>query len=86
MRFLLLIGLIFITSCRTAGEHKLKPQPIRDRSGRFVKVAVIDTGFDFASTWDKDSTPILCDEGHKSFIGDDKDNHGHGTSLSLSNS
>lgn len=54
-----------------------------------VKVAVIDTGFDFQSTWGSRTNddgllltrPKLCKTGHRSFT-DDKtlhDNHGHGT-------
>lgn len=54
-------------------------------SNNTTKIAVIDTGFDFYSTWKEQKNivrPILCKRGHKSFIvGDSKlnDNHGHGT-------
>lgn len=56
-----------------------------------IKVAVIDTGFDFDSTWgehlnkfDSDGyqlkKPKICKEGSKDFTGTDlKDRHGHGT-------
>lgn len=55
-----------------------------------IKVAIIDTGFDFKSTWrniDKTglSRPKLCNGGHIDFTRDEfdseylKDNHGHGT-------
>jgi subtilisin family serine protease len=81
MKYLLFISFIFMVSCETAGELKQKQPQIHKRSGRLIKVAVIDTGFDFNSTWDKNSTPILCDAGHKSFSGDDQDNHGHGTHI-----
>jgi subtilisin family serine protease len=56
---------------------------------RVIRVAVIDTGFDFKSTWKnagKDSDgvalkrPKLCKEGHKDFTNTGiQDNHGHGT-------
>ena len=52
-----------------------------------IKIAVIDTGFDFDSKWEKYKDipkPILCAEGHKSFVlGNDKlnDSHGHGTHI-----
>lgn len=50
-----------------------------------IKVAVIDTGFDFKSTWDKSSLdkPKLCPEGHRSFTANEslQDNHGHGTHI-----
>jgi subtilisin family serine protease len=50
-----------------------------------LKVAVIDTGFDFQSTWQGiESTglvrPKLCSNGHKDFTGTGlSDNQGHGT-------
>lgn len=52
-----------------------------------IKVAVIDTGFDFKSTWqpirdDVPSTPTLCPTGHKDFTGNGlQDDHGHGTHI-----
>ncbi len=50
-----------------------------------IKVAVIDTGFDFASKWhnSKLSKPKLCKSGHKDFTGTSvMDNHSHGTHIS----
>lgn len=53
-----------------------------------IKVAVIDTGFDFNSNWDQKSLdtfglkkPKLCDSSlHRDFTGEGiQDNHGHGT-------
>ena len=53
-----------------------------------IKVGVIDTGFDFVSTWNNKKgivKPILCDKGHKDFVVPIEninylvDNHGHGT-------
>jgi len=50
-----------------------------------IKVAVIDTGFDFDSKWnDKASVtkPKLCPTGHKDFTDSGiKDTHGHGTHI-----
>ena len=58
-------------------------------TNKTIKVAVIDTGFDFQSKWknliaDKDGVqlrqPNLCNEGHKDFSGSDLiDRVGHGT-------
>lgn len=47
-----------------------------------IIVAVIDTGFDFKSTWSDSSLdkPKLC-TGHKSFAGSKQDNNGHGTHI-----
>lgn len=59
-----------------------------------IKVAVIDTGFDFDSEWvgvEKEKTfdgkslrkPKLCKDGHKDFTDTGiKDSHGHGTHVS----
>lgn len=54
-------------------------------SKKIIRVAVIDTGFDFNSEW-KDASkfglkkPKLCDKGHKDFTETGlQDNHGHGT-------
>lgn len=45
-----------------------------------IKVAVIDTGFDFKSTWS--IQPKLCPTGHKDFTGYGlNDLHGHGTHI-----
>ncbi len=50
-----------------------------------IRVAVIDTGFDFSSTWSHSQLdkPKLCAEGHRSFTHDASlhDNHGHGTHI-----
>jgi subtilisin family serine protease len=56
---------------------------------RVIKVAVIDTGFDFNSDWNKVGAdqdgvklikPKLCKEGHKDFTNTGiVDRHGHGT-------
>lgn len=48
--------------------------------GKQIKVAVIDTGFDFNSKWS--IQPKLCATGHKDFTGTGlQDNHGHGTHI-----
>lgn len=50
-----------------------------------IKVAVLDSGFDFKSTWQDAKSqglvvPKLCKEGHKDFTNTNlNDNHGHGT-------
>ena len=50
-----------------------------------IKVAILDTGYDFDSTWYNAKrkglkVPKLCKDGHKDFTGTGiKDNHGHGT-------
>lgn len=49
-----------------------------------IKVMVIDTGFDFDSTWSNIDfpKPSLCKSGHKDFTGAGiKDTHGHGTHI-----
>ncbi|MHA1675943.1 MAG: S8 family peptidase [Candidatus Njordarchaeales archaeon] len=56
-----------------------------------LKVAVVDTGFDFKSKWDrkikdvdglKIVKPRLCEKGHKDFTNTSlKDTHGHGTHI-----
>lgn len=52
-----------------------------------IKVAVIDTGYDFKSTWNKNgliSRPKLCPNGHYDFVNNNNipmDNHGHGTHI-----
>lgn len=48
-----------------------------------IKVAVIDTGYDFKSTWSNSTLdkPKLCPEGHKSYVNGLEDNHGHGTHI-----
>ena len=56
-------------------------------NAKTIKVAVVDTGFDFKGTWqpnrdDVPSTPILCNTGHKDFTGKGlNDDHGHGTHI-----
>lgn len=53
-----------------------------------IKVAVIDTGFDFDSKWNDAkryglAKPKLCKEGHKDFTGTGlRDNYNHGTHVS----
>lgn len=45
-----------------------------------IRVAVIDTGFDFDGVWVE--MPKLCKEGHKDFTSTSiKDTHGHGTHI-----
>lgn len=49
-----------------------------------IKIAVIDTGFDFKSDWRNQfhlRKPKLCPDGHKSFAGSLQDTHGHGTHI-----
>lgn len=54
-----------------------------------IKIAVIDTGFDFKAEWaqydlraKKLKRPKLCASGHKDFTGSSlQDNHGHGTHI-----
>lgn len=52
-----------------------------------IKVAVIDTGFDFKATWQPNSDdlprkPTLCRTGHTDFTGTGiNDSHGHGTHI-----
>lgn len=49
-----------------------------------IRVAVIDTGFDFKSNWSHANMalPKLCKEGHTDFSGLGlQDNHGHGTHI-----
>ena len=48
-----------------------------------IKVAILDTGYDFKSTWSKFTVkPKLCAEGHKDFTeGTIQDTHGHGTHI-----
>lgn len=48
-----------------------------------IKVAVLETGYDFKSTWSKSTVkPKLCAEGHKDFTEDTiQDTHGHGTHI-----
>ena len=51
-----------------------------------IKVAVIDTGFDFRGTWkySKLAKPKLCKDGHYDFVYNNKnpiDSHGHGTHI-----
>jgi major intracellular serine protease len=49
-----------------------------------IRVAVIDTGFDFDSKWSNSNLdkPKLCKDGHKDFTKTSvKDNHGHGTHI-----
>lgn len=49
-------------------------------SNALIKVAVIDTGFDFNSKWT--TQPKLCTTGHKDFTGTGiQDTHGHGTHI-----
>ena len=44
---------------------------------------MIDTGFDFNSTWTNAALPKpkLCKDAHRSFAGDLEDRHGHGTHI-----
>lgn len=46
-----------------------------------IRIAVLDSGYDYKSTWSKDiARPKLCDRGHKSYVGKTiLDDHGHGT-------
>ncbi len=60
-----------------------------------IKIAVIDTGFDFSSKWENKAAikatgitkPKLCANGHYDFVNDNansdknNDNHGHGTHI-----
>jgi subtilisin family serine protease len=60
------------------------PQNLVKYNKKTIKVAVIDTGFDFSSTWKGKKgvvKPKLCNYGHKDLTGTGyrTDNHGHGT-------
>jgi subtilisin family serine protease len=77
---------IFVTYACVAGTQT----PVRPvYTAKTIKIAVIDTGFDFDSSWNnapKDADgkqlrkPKLCNEGHKDFTGKGmQDNIGHGT-------
>lgn len=71
----LFISLFF--SYGTSGQSQNQDQ-------KLIKVAVIDTGFDFKSNWtnapDGLVKPKLCKDGHKDFTGEGiQDSHGHGT-------
>ena len=49
-------------------------------NAKTIKIAVIDTGFDFNGKWN--IQPKLCKYGHKDFTGTGlQDNHGHGTHI-----
>mgnify|MGYP002784825445 FL=1 len=58
-------------------------------SAKTIKVAVVDTGFDFNSNWSKVdlkfvglSVPKLCPTGHKNYTSEENiDTHGHGTHI-----
>jgi subtilisin family serine protease len=83
MKLFFLFLLIGILSFAKSGKVR--------KSVKTIKVAVIDTGFDFDSNWkskksimDEDGNilrkPKLCKEGHVDFTGKGlKDNYGHGT-------
>jgi thermitase len=83
-----LFSLLLIFYSSLAGSAlPFTPKPVY--TAKTIKVAVIDTGFDFKSAWknlgkDQDGrqlkTPKLCKEGHKDFTGTGlQDNSGHGT-------
>jgi len=59
----------------------------KSKNKHTIKIAVIDTGFDFKSIW-KDAEekglkkPVTCKNGHKDFTGKGmQDVHGHGTHI-----
>lgn len=61
-------------------QAEVKTRPSDDG---LIKIAVLDTGFDFHSSWDYHegfSRPRLCKTGHRDFTGTGIiDRHGHGT-------
>jgi len=78
---------VFVISKRTPqSEPEIKVESsLMLRAGKnTIKVAVIDTGFDFKSNWTKAgfTLPKICDEGHQDFTGyGTQDVHGHGTHI-----
>lgn len=82
--FILLILSIFqaVQANPTTGSTILETSKLLATS-QPLKIAVIDTGFDTASEWNKDSKPTLCDGEHKDFsrTGSIMDKHGHGTHI-----
>lgn len=86
MRFLFLIFSLLLPTIASTGSGE------NQYNEDTIKVAVIDTGFDFQSNWKKYNhmqqdgdgnllvKPKLCNHGHKDFTGTGlEDNHGHGT-------
>ncbi len=94
MKFLLIFVFSFfsivgacahVLSNRAPEEEVITPAADHEKPPKPVIVAVIDTGFDFESTW-SDVTylkkPRVCKYGHKDFTGLGlKDSHGHGTHI-----
>lgn len=89
MKKLLLFLLVFLITL-------VFPYKSSSKTHKLIKVAVIDTGFDFHSTWpnltifqtrDREGyqlrRPKLCKSGHKDFTGTGiQDHDGHGTNIS----
>jgi len=80
LAFILSLG--FLTFPLSEAQQTSSPPKV---SSTTIKVAVLDTGFDFKSKWKKAGSglvrPKLCPKGHKDFTksGTIYDNHGHGT-------
>jgi subtilisin len=80
-RWLLAIGLIVCLNKPLSIDRHISSKP---KNNDIIKVAVIDTGFDFQSKWKKLpkdlSIPKMCGDGHKDFTKTNiNDQHGHGT-------
>ena len=84
---ILLVGIAFFMSSCVFGETVLFIA--HKETTKTIKVAVIDTGFDFESNWDRVTKtspqlfkPHLCLNGHQDFSGTSLlDSHGHGTHI-----
>lgn len=83
MKLLILVNFI-ITIVLSMPAHSVLKNKFNKHT---IRVAVIDTGFDFKSTWQNIANitrPILCEGGvHRDFTGANNinDNHGHGTHI-----
>lgn len=93
MKFISFLLLACVTSCAfgmTSDDNdSAKDANVFEPEPKPVIVAVVDTGFDFESTWEtsiKDNPglkkPRMCKYGHKDFTGFGmQDHHGHGTHI-----
>lgn len=83
-----LLSCLLVFGCAINKDAPAKEVPvIKKQNGRLVRIGVIDTGFDFISTWpkvnkSKFAMPKLCKTGHTDFTGTGiRDVEGHGTHI-----
>ncbi len=89
LAILLILSALFAILLLELRFNTEEVQPDREvsgiKEGKTIVIAVVDTGFDFKSSWNRSKMPKpkVCKTGHKDFTGRGiADVHGHGTHIS----